>query len=201
MAREFLRTMLSPAARAAQHHYYGKTYPDLGAAGTADPLGPDEVAFLQARDSFYLASVGADGWPYVQHRGGPRGFLVAPSPGELAFADHGGNRQLITVGNLAGDPRVCLFAVDYPARTRLKVLGRAEVLDARQHPELVAATAPPGGHPSPPERVVRIAVVGFDWNCPKFLTPRYTAGEVDLQTAPLRQRIAELEAELRRRTT
>lgn len=197
MAREFLRTLLTPSVRAAQKHYYGRAYPDQGRVARPDELGPDEVEFARARDSFYLATISEDGWPYVQHRGGPVGFLTSPTPRELAFADYGGNRQLISVGSVAKNPRVCLFLMDYPARTRLKVLGIAEVLDAREHPELVAATAPVGGHGAEVERVVRIAVQSFDWNCPKFITPRFTGEEVDAVVAPLQARIAELEGRLR----
>ena len=194
MAREFPRTLLTPAVRAAQRHYYGRGYPAHGGASQAEPLTADEIAFAAERDSFYVATISESGWPYMQHRGGPRGFLTALSPQQLAFADYGGNRQLISVGSLLQNPRVCLFLMDYGNRTRLKILGTAEVLDAREHPELVAATAPPGGHASPPERVVRINVHSYDWNCPKFITPRFTADEVEAALAPLRARIAELEA-------
>lgn len=194
MAREFLRTLLTPAVRAAQRHYYGRGYPDHGSASQAEPLTADEIAFAAERDSFYMATISESGWPYMQHRGGPRGFLTSPSPHQLAFADYGGNRQLISVGSLAQNPRVCLFLMDYGNRTRLKILGTAEVLDARDHPEPVAATAPPGGHASAPERVLRITVHSYDWNCPKFITPRFTAEEVETAIAPLRARIAELEA-------
>ena len=197
MGREFLRTMLTPSVRDEQRRYYGRTYPDLGDGGTAEPLGPDELAFVAARDSFYMATVTEHGWPYVQHRGGPKGFLTGIEPDQLAFADYGGNRQLISTGSLEKDARVCLFLVDYPARQRLKILGHAEVLDARQHPELVERTAPPGGHAATPERIVRIRVHAFDWNCPKFITPRYTGAEVEQALAPYRTRITELEHELR----
>lgn len=198
MAGEFLRTMLTPLVRQAQQRWYGRAYPDRGGASQPDELGPEEVAFVGQRDSFYLATVAENGWPYVQHRGGPPGFLRVLSPRELAFADYGGNRQLISVGGLANDARVCLFLMDYPARTRLKVLGRAMVQDAREAGELVAAVAPPGGHAAPVERVVRIDVHAFDWNCPKFIVPRYTAAEVAAVTGPLEERIKELEKELAR---
>lgn len=194
MAREFLRTLLTPSVRAAQRHYYGRAYPESGHASRPDELGDDEREFVRGRDSFYLATITENGWPYVQHRGGPAGFLTAPSPRELLFADYGGNRQLVSVGSVAGNPRVCLFLMDYPQRTRLKILGLAEILDARDHPELVAASAPPGGHAAAVERIVRIAVHAFDWNCPKFIVPRYSHEEVEALLAPLRARVAELEA-------
>ncbi len=197
--RPFVQTMIGPAARAAQTHYYGRSMPAPvrdHVLASPQPLGAAEIAFLAARDSFYLASVTADAWPYVQHRGGPPGFLVTRSPNELAFADYGGNRQLITTGNLDGGGRVCLFAVDYPRLARLKVLGTGVVHDARLRPDLVAATAPQGGHAAAVERVVTIAVHAFDWNCPKFLVPRYTEAEVAAQVRGLTDRIAELERQL-----
>jgi len=112
------------------------------------------------------------------------------------FADYGGNRQMITVGSLALNDRESLFLMDYPARERLKILGHAKVLDARGHPDLVASLAPPGGHAAKVERIFVINVLSYDWNCPKFITPRYTAAEIASAVAPLKARIAELEAQL-----
>ena len=136
------------------------------------------------------------GWPYVQHRGGQPGFLRVLSPTALAFADYNGNRQLLSTGNLAANDRVTLFLMDYPQRTRLKILGHARVEDARQHPELVAQLAEPEVQRLV-ERLFLIEVVSFDWNCQKYITPRYTAGEIQELVAPLKQRIAELETKLK----
>lgn len=200
MAREYLRRLLTPAVRDAQRHYYGKPYPEMPGDGAREPLGPTERAFVAARDSFFMATVTEAGWPYMQHRGGPEGFLVALSPEELAFADYGGNRQLITAGSLGRDARTSLFLIDYANRARLKILGRARVFDAREHPDLVQRTEPPGGHAGTPERVVRIAVEAADWNCPQHITRRFTQQQVEAAvrtlTDPLQARIAELEAEL-----
>lgn len=196
MAREYLRRMLTPSVRAAQSHYYGKSYPDQGNDPIEEQLGPNELAFLAQRDSFYMATVTEDGWPYVQHRGGPPGLLVANGPDELLFADYGGNRQLISVGSLQRERRVSLFLMDYASRTRLKIMGTAEVLDAREHPDLVEACAPKGGHPAAVERVFRIRVIAGDWNCPKYITERYTRTEVAQLMRPLQERIEELESEL-----
>ena len=115
---------------------------------------------------------------------------------QLMFADHGGNRQMISVGSLAVNDRVNLFLMDYPARERLKILGHAKVLDAREHPDLVAQITPPGGHAAKVERIFVIDVLSYDWNCPKFITPRYTADEIQSAIAPLKARIAELESQL-----
>ena len=161
-----------------------------------DPLTANEQSFIAARDSFYIATVTETGWPYVQHLGGKPGFLRVINPSTLAFADHRGNRQMISTGNLTVNDRVALFLMHYPQRTRLKILGHARVEDARQHPELVAQLAEAEARRIV-ERLFFIDVVSFDWNCPKYITPRYTAAEVEDVIAPLRRRITELEAELK----
>jgi len=196
MAHKFLDLNFTPQVLAAQEHYYGRPQM-VPPAVQDDALGPDEAAFIGARDSFYLSSVNEEGWPYVQHRGGPAGFLKVTGPNELAFADFKGNRQLLTTGNVAADDRVCLFLMDYPRRERLKLLGHAEVLDARDHPDLLVKLAPPE-MVKMTERLVRVRIVAFDWNCPKYITPRYTESEVAAAVKPLKDRVAELERELDR---
>jgi hypothetical protein len=166
-------------------------------AGANEPLGEDERAFSEDRDSFYLATVNQDGWPYIQHRGGPKGFLKVLGPAELGFADFKGNRQLLTTGNLHSDGRVCLFLMSYPLQARLKLLGRAEVIPAKEDPALAKLLVAAGSEPAT-ERLFRIRVEAFDWNCPSFITPRFTAEEVAEAVLPLQARIAELEAELLR---
>ena len=198
MAERFMETVLTPSVLAAQEHYYGRAS-SMGPAPERDVLTADEVQFIQSRDSFYLATVTESGWPYVQHRGGEPGFLRVVSPAQLAFADYKGNRQLLSTGNLGTNDRVCLFLMDYPQRTRLKILGHARVNDARQHPELVAQLAEPAAR-GIVERLFIIEVLSFDWNCPKYITPRYTAAEVEGAIAPLKQRIAQLEAQLKIQT-
>src|SRR5579871_3890889 len=115
----------------------------MAASPRPEELTDDEIEFIRARDSFYMATINENGWPYVQHRGGPPGFLHVVSPAKLAFADYVGNRQLLSTGNLAANDRVALFLMDYPNRTRLKILGHARVEDAREHPELVQQLAEP----------------------------------------------------------
>lgn len=196
MSRHYLATHLTPGVQAEQASAYGRAQV-APASGGPDLLGPDEAGFIAARDSFYLASVTEDGAPYVQHRGGPPGFLLVIDAGTLAFADLGGNRQLLTVGHVKRDDRVALFLMDYPGRQRLKIDGRARFSPAGEDPEFAARLAPPGVPARAVERIVRIAVTAFDWNCPKYITPRFTAAEVAEVVAPLRARIAELEARLR----
>jgi ferredoxin-NADP reductase/predicted pyridoxine 5'-phosphate oxidase superfamily flavin-nucleotide-binding protein len=140
-------------------------------------FGPNEVAFIAARDSFYQGTVSETGWPYVQHRGGPAGFIKVLDGRTLGYADFSGNRQYISVGNLSGDDRICLFLMDYPNQARLKILGRARVIDEDSDPQLLAQLDNPE-YRARVERGVVIRVEGFDWNCPKYITPRYTKDEI-----------------------
>ncbi|MEO7100740.1 MAG: pyridoxamine 5'-phosphate oxidase family protein [Luteolibacter sp.] len=195
MAHKFLDLAFTPQVLAAQQHYYGRSQV-LPPAAEDDPLGPTETAFIESRDSIYMGSVSETGWPYVQHRGGPPGFIKVISPNEIAFADYKGNRQMLSTGNFANNARVCLFLMDYPRRERLKMLGNTEVLDARDHPELVAQIVQPELIKIT-ERIVRIRIVSYDWNCPKHITPRFTAAEVSELVTPLKERIAELESQLK----
>ena len=195
MAERFMQTVLTPSVQAAQRHYFGR-HAAITDAPECDPITDEERIFIEARDSFYMATITESGWPYVQHRGGKPGFLRVVSPTQLAFADYKGNRQMLSTGNLAATDRVALFLMDYPRRERLKILGHARVEDARQHPELVAQLAEPEAR-GLVERLFVIDVLSFDWNCPKYITPRYTAAEVEKAVGPLRQRIAELEAQFK----
>lgn len=197
MAGRYLETYFTPEVLAAQRHYFGSTQ-SVPPQPERDPLTEEEAEFIARRDSFYMASISSGGWPYVQHRGGRPGFLKVVGPSSLAFADYKGNRQMISTGNLAASDRVALFLMDYPRQERLKILGHARVEDARARPELVRQFAELED-PRVVERIFLIEVMSFDWNCPKYITPRYTEAEIEAAVAPLRQRIAELEAELQRR--
>lgn len=197
MPTAYSSTMFTEEVFGAQTRYYGKTYP-ASEPVARDKLGGQELEFIQTRDSFYLASVTSNGWPYVQHRGGPRGFLALVEPNVIGFADVRGNRQLITTGNLTRQDKVSLFLMDYPTRTRLKLIGTAKALDAREHPELADQLCADPALRKKVERVMLIDVKGFDWNCPQYITPRFTAAEVEEAIQPLRARIAELEAALGR---
>jgi len=194
MAAKFQKIAQGEAVRQAQQHYNGKTQA-VPVEPPNDALTEEEIKFIQSRDSFYIATVNEAGWPYIQHRGGPRGFLRVISPNLIAFADYRGNRQLLSTGNLAALDKVALFLVDYPQRARLKIFGHGRVLDAREHSELLAQLADSDVQATV-ERLFVIDVVGFDWNCSQHITPRYTAEDIAEMAAPLRQRIAELEARL-----
>ncbi|GIK86133.1 MAG: pyridoxamine 5'-phosphate oxidase [Betaproteobacteria bacterium] len=166
------------------------------AAERGQRLGSREMQHLARADSFYMATVGETGWPYVQHRGGSRGFLKTLGPSQVAFADFGGNRQFVSVGNASRDDRVAIIVVDYPSRRRLKLFGRIRFVPIEDaDPALASALAAPDGG-TPIERVATIDVEAFDWNCPQHITPRYTLAEVDAATQRLRERIAQLEDQL-----
>jgi predicted pyridoxine 5'-phosphate oxidase superfamily flavin-nucleotide-binding protein len=158
-------------------------------------LGPPEAAFMAARDSFYMASVSQSGWPYVQHRGGSPGFVHTIDAHTIGFADFRGNRQYVSMGNLAGDDRVSLFFMDYAIRARLKLYGRAKAVTQEEWAQLVPDAPAPKGVV---ERGVVIQVEAFDWNCPQHITERFTLADVNKVTAALQAKITELEEELGR---
>jgi len=195
MAAKFIELTFTPEVQEAQRRTHGRAHrPEEGLP--PDGLSPSEAAFIHARDSFYMATVGSGGWPYLQHRGGPAGFLKVLGPHQLAFADFTGNRQLLSTGNLATEDRVALFLMDYAQRARLKVLGHARMVPASEASEWIDRLVPPD-QARLVERICFIDVVAFDWNCPKHITPRYTAAQVEAALAPLKARIAELEARLK----
>jgi uncharacterized protein len=176
MTAKFRELTMTGAVRQAQKHYYGSSQNTSATPGN-DRLTPAEIDFIESRDSFYIATVGETGWPYMQHRGGKPGFLRVISPTQLAFADYKGNRQLISSGNIAANDRVALFLMDYPRQARLKILGHARIEDAKDQPELVRQFADPGVLKLI-ERVFLIEVVAFDWNCSRHITPRFTVDEI-----------------------
>lgn len=153
-----------------------------------------EAGFIAARNSFYMATVSETGWPYVQHRGGPTGFVRVLDESTIGFADFRGNRQYVSVGNLTTDNRVSLFFMDYPNKTRLKLLGRARIVGLDDQEALSRLEMP--DYRARIERGFIITVEGFDWNCPQHITQRYSREEMSAVTGPLVSRIADLEAEL-----
>jgi predicted pyridoxine 5'-phosphate oxidase superfamily flavin-nucleotide-binding protein len=195
MPYKFLDITATPSVRAAQvangsrdmwEHFKGHR--------TFDRFTDNEAAFIAERDSFYMATVSESGWPYVQHRGGPPGFLKVLDEKTLGFADFRGNLQYISLGNIAADDRVALILVDYPNRARLKILAHMEVRDLAAEPDLAARLALPG-YKAKLERAFLLHLETFDWNCPQHITPRFTIAEIEPAVSSLRTRIAELEAE------
>ena len=155
-------------------------------------ITPELAAFIAERDSVYLATASAEGQPYIQHRGGPKGFIHVLDDKTLAFADYRGNRQYITTGNLAGNDRAFLFLLDFANRQRIKVWGRARVVE--NDPALMEKLVDPA-YKARPERAIVFTVEAWDVNCSQHITERYTQGEIAIAAAGLRERIAQLEAE------
>ena len=196
--KSFAEIAFTPAVQALQQAAGSRaTYARMQAeGGPGEGMGPQEAAFISAADSFYLASVSESGWPYVQHRGGPAGFVKVLSPTRLAWADFRGNRQYVSAGNTSHDDRVSLIVMDYANRRRLKLMGRLRFSDvADAGADALRAVEMPD-YRARIERVATLEVEAFDWNCPQHITQRFTAAQVAAATAPLRERIAELEAEV-----
>ena len=198
MSHRFADIAFTGAVKAAQEQYRSRAQNEhLQRAGAPhDALGDAEAAFIAERDSFYMATVSETGWPYVQHRGGPPGFLKVLEPRKLAFADFRGNTQLISAGNAANNDRVSLIMMDYRNRQRLKLLGRIRFEDAsRADAEIVKAVQLPE-YRGRVERLAVIEIEAFDWNCPQHISPRFTEAEMRSALQPLRERIVELEAKV-----
>lgn len=186
MRHAFANIAFTPAVREVQARdgsraQYARAFESGDELRNAE-LGPDEAAFIHAQRSFYMATVSETGWPYVQHRGGAPGFLRVVDAKTLSFADLPGNRQFISVGNVANDDRVALILMDYTHRQRLKLLGRLSVEES------------PGTGRT--ERTMTIQVEAFDWNCPKYIPMRFEADDVQRALEERDRRIAELEAQL-----
>ena len=192
MGRAFTEIAFTDSVRAAQSRYGSRRQAQAleRSSHRADAFSDQEREFIASRDSFYQATVSETGWPYVQFRGGPPGFLKVVDAKTLAYADYRGNAQYLSIGNIGGDGRIALILMDYPDRRRLKIWGTARIADATQEPTLFSAlTFAPATTRT--ERAVVISVEAFDWNCPQYITPRFTEDEVRAATAPL---LAELEA-------
>ena len=179
MPHTFAKVMFSdPVKKIQEKHGSLAAYERMTASGLGEQsLGQDESHFIALRDSFYIATVTPDGWPYIQHRGGPVGFLATIDGNTLAFADYSGNKQYITAGNLAVNDRFALFLMDYPGRTRLKIIGHARILEPGENPVIEARLIPEPG--TRVERIFALNVVGFDWNCSQHITPRYSHAELE----------------------
>jgi predicted pyridoxine 5'-phosphate oxidase superfamily flavin-nucleotide-binding protein len=199
--KTFAEIAFTPAVQALQEAHGSRAAYARMQARSGEGLGEREVDFLSRADSFFLATVSETGWPYVQHRGGPRGFVKVVSPARIAFADFGGNRQFVSAGNASRDDRASIIVMDYPNRARLKLLGRLRFEPfADADPELVFAVELPD-YRARMERVAVIDVEAYDWNCPQHITQRFTLEEVEAASKPLHERIRQLEtevAELRR---
>ncbi len=196
MTDNFTELAFTESVKAQQEKYGTRTaYSRMEQGGKfRNQLTWQEKAYIENRDSFYMASVGENGWPYMQFRGGPKGFLKAIDDNTLAFADFRGNGQYISAGNFNATKKTVLFLMDYTQQQRIKIWAEAEVLDPADHPELAEKLILPD-YDARVERIIVFKVQAFDWNCPQHITPRYTQEEVKDSQQALTARIAELEAE------
>ena len=186
--KTFAEIAFTPAVQALQAAAGSRdAYASMQAeSDPGEGLGAREVAFLANADSFFLATVGETGWPYVQHRGGPRGFLKLLGPTRLAYADFRGNRQYVSTGNASRDDRASIIVMDYPNRQRLKLLGRLRFEEPGKAGEALTGAVELKGYRARLERVAVFEVEAFDWNCPQHITPRFTLEEVESASRPLR---------------
>lgn len=197
MGSYYRKVLFGPSVKAAQEANGSRKAYAREEAADAEPdyLTESEAAFITSRDSFYMASVGEGGWPYIQHRGGPVGFVKILGPRLFGFADFRGNRQYVSLGNLGHDNRASFFFMDYVRRARLKLLGRVTMVDVEQDAELRQKLVNPG-YKAVVERAFVVEVEAFDWNCPQHIAPRYTMAEIMQLLDPLKDRIRELEAQV-----
>lgn len=197
MDNKFLEILFTPSVKTAQEHYGSRrSYSRLdGDRGELAGMSEFEKEFISLRDGFYLASVSESGFPYIQFRGGPTGFLKVLDNKTVGFADFRGNMQLISTGNISENNKVALFLMDYPNRQRLKILARAEIKDAADAPELMEKLVV-SGYNAKPERAMTLHVEAFDWNCPQHIPQRFTVEEIRQINQPLYTHIEKLEKEI-----
>jgi predicted pyridoxine 5'-phosphate oxidase superfamily flavin-nucleotide-binding protein len=196
MANPFADIAFTDSVKRAQEHYgTRKANQRLSNSDRLDELTGREVEFIKERDEFYIATVNENGHPYVQFRGGPKGFLKTLDERTLGFADFRGNLQYISVGNLSFNNKAALILMDYPNQARLKIFAEIEVVDLSDNPDLIGKLKIKD-YPATAERAMILHVTAYDWNCPQHITPRFTLAEIETGTEPLRQRIRELEAEI-----
>lgn len=195
MSYGFMDIALTPSVRAAQAEMGAdRLWSDFKGHRESNRFGDQEAAFIAERDTFYIASVSETGWPYVQHRGGPPGFLKMLDDQTLAFVDYRGNRQYISTGNFSANDRACLILMDYPRRARLKIYAHVEKLSLDADPALTERVTDKA-YKAKPERIFRLRLEAFDWNCPQHITPRFTEAEIATAVEPLRNRLHDLERE------
>jgi len=197
VAKNFGEIAFSAAVKEMQEKLGSRaSYARLERDSYIDGLTENEIDFIAERDSFYMASIGEKGFPYVQHRGGPKGFLKVLDTKRLGFIDFKGNMQYITVGNLATNHNVAIIMVDYPARARLKIFAKAEIVDLKDHAALYDSLDLKE-YKFRPERMMVLNIEAYDWNCPQHITPRYTVEDIELAFASQRSLITNLEKEVK----
>lgn len=197
MAKNFASLAFTDEVKALQEKYGSRSsYERVEKRDVGEGLTENEIDFIRQRDSFYMASIGENGFPYIQHRGGPKGFVKVIDANTIGFIDFSGNKQYITVGNLATHNNVSLFMMDYPARARLKLYAKAEIIELNARPDLLKSLSL-ADYQARPERMMLLHIEAYDWNCTQHITPRYTEKEIDEALAPQREYIKKLEQELK----
>ncbi|MDX2301259.1 MAG: pyridoxamine 5'-phosphate oxidase family protein [Microscillaceae bacterium] len=193
----YAKTAFSEAVKKLQEKYGSRpNYAKMEKMGEQPGLGYAEIQFISERDGFYLSSIGENGFPYIQFRGGPKGFLKVLDQETIAFLDFRGNMQFISTGNISQNNKVALFLMDYAQRTRLKIFAEAEIQDIKDNPEL-AEELSLENYRAKPERIMLLKVKAFDWNCPQHITPKYTLEEFEFAFETQQKYIQELEAKLK----
>ncbi len=196
MANNFPSIAFTPAVKVLQEKYGSRVnYDRMEKRTVIDGLSENEKSFVAQRDSFYMASCGENGFPYIQHRGGSKGFLKVIDSKTLGFIDFSGNKQYITTGNLVTNNNVSLIMVDYPNRARLKIYANAEVVELSNRAELLK-TLTLLDYAYKPERMMLLAIEAYDWNCPQHITPRYTVEEIEEALLAQKEYIKKLEEEI-----
>lgn len=197
MAKNFGSLAFTDEVKSLQKKFGSrKSYERMERRIVIDGLTDVEVDFISKRDSFYMASIGENGFPYIQHRGGPKGFVKVIDSNTIGFIDFSGNKQFITVGNLATHNNVSLIMMDYPAQARLKMYAKAEIIELKDRPDLLKILTLKD-YPAKPERMMLLHIEAYDWNCPQHISPRFTGEEIEEALAPQREYIEKLELELK----
>jgi hypothetical protein len=197
MAKNFASIAFSDEVKALQEKYGSRvSYARMEQAVYQDGLTENEIDFISQRDSFYMATTGKNGFPYIQHRGGPKGFIKVLDAKRIGFADFKGNMQYISVGNIAADNKVALIMVDCPAKARLKIYATAEIVELKDGSELHEILNL-GEYKFRPERLMILHIEAYDWNCPQHITPRYTLEEIQEVFAAQKDYTSKLEAEIK----
>ena len=195
MAKNFAEIAFTEAVKKLQEkHGSRSSYERMEKFSVVDGLTEGEISFIQNRDSFYLATIGVKEFPYIQHRGGPKGFLKVLDSKRLGFIDFVGNKQYVSVGNMATNNNVSLIMIDYPSKTRLKIFAKAEVVKLKDNPELYEVLDLKE-YKFRPERMIVFNIEAYDWNCPQHIIPRYTVNEINEAFKSQQEYITKIENE------
>lgn len=196
MAKNFASIAFTDAVKTIQEKNGSRaSYARMEQHTYVDGLTANEIDFISQRDSFYLATIGDNGYPYIQHRGGPKGFVKVLDSKRIGFIDFKGNMQYVSVGNIATNNNVSIIMVDYPARARLKIYAKAAIVELEDHSDLYELLDL-NDYKFKPERMMVLHIEAYDWNCPQHITPRYTVEDIEEAFSSQREHIAKLQAEL-----